>query len=92
MVQLSDDLVRELDELAAARGASRSSVIRQAIDEHLHAAREHDAGRRIVAGYRAVPPAVPDEWGDLAAAADRATAELGQRLDAEERAAGIEPW
>ena len=48
--------------------------------------------RGIAAGYRRIPQAQPDEWGDLAVASDIATGELLARLDAEERAAGHEPW
>lgn len=36
--------------------------------------------------------ATPDEWGDLAALTDQATGDLLVRLDAEERAAGLDPW
>lgn len=49
-------------------------------------------GERIAAGYRRLPQAVPDEWGDPDAAADVSTEELLTRLDAEERAAGHAPW
>lgn len=49
-------------------------------------------GERIAEGYRRVPQAEPDAWGDLAADLDAANDELLARLDAEERAAGHEPW
>ncbi len=49
-------------------------------------------GAQIAAGYRRVPQAQPDEWGSLSTAADVATQELAQRLDAEERQAGHAPW
>ena len=42
-------------------------------------------GRQIVDGYTRIPPAVPDQWGDLAAMADQASVDLLRRLDAEER-------
>jgi len=91
MVQLSDDLVAELDEVAANQGVSRSALIRRALADYLTEVRASDVGRRIVEGYRAIPPETPDAWGDVAAA-DTGTRELLQRLDAEERAAGHAPW
>ena len=51
---------------------------------------DREAARRGV--YTRIPPAVPDEWGDLAAMADQASADLLRRLDAEERRQGREPW
>jgi hypothetical protein len=35
---------------------------------------------------------IADKWGDLSAMTDAAAAETMQRLEAEERAAGHEPW
>ena len=92
MVQLSDDLVASLDREASRRGTSRSSLIRSVLEDFLSADREAEIGRRIADGYRRLPPATPDEWGDLAATTDRATADLLHRLDAEERAGGHDPW
>ena len=92
MVQLTDDLVAALDEEAARRGESRSSVIRQALQAYLADSRESLIGRRIAEGYRRIPPATPDEWGALDTVADRGTGELLQRLDTEERQAGRDPW
>lgn len=91
MVQLTDELVEMLDQEAGRRGISRSAVIREALDRHLSEAREAAHSRRIVEGYERVPPATPDEWGDLKMHADRSTLELLQRLDAEERDAS-RPW
>lgn len=92
MVQLTDELIRALDDEAGRRGMSRSAVIREAVEEHLAADRDAAIGRAIVEGYRRVPPATPDGWADLASAADRAGSELAQRLDEEERAAGFGQW
>jgi len=92
MVQLSDDLLESLDREASRRGSSRSALIRSALEDFLGADREAAVGRAIADGYRRLPPATPDEWGDLAAMTDRATADLLHRLDAEERAAGHDPW
>ena len=92
LVQLTDDLVELLDEEAAARGISRSALVREVLRDHLASRREATLSQRIVEGYRRVPPARPDEWGELGELGDRATADLLQRLDAEERRAGQEPW
>ncbi len=92
IVQLSDELVAALDAEAAREGVSRSAVIREAVTAYLAERSEAEAARQIVAGYRRIPPATPDEWGEPAQHADAATVETMQRLDAEERAAGLEPW
>jgi predicted transcriptional regulator len=92
MVQLSRELVESLDREAARRRISRSALIRAALEEFLSADREALIDRRIVEGYTRLPQASADEWGDLAAMTDQATVDLLHRLDAEERAAGHEPW
>jgi hypothetical protein len=92
MVQLTDELVAVLDEAAARRGISRSALIRTALEAFLRADQEAVIDRQITDGYERIPPATPDEWGDLAAATDRSTVELLQRLDAEERRQGRQPW
>ncbi len=92
MVQLTDELVRALSDEAHRRRISRSELIRQVLQAHLDAEAERSVGRQIAEGYRRVPPETPDEWGDLSEMTDRAAADLFVRLDAEERAAGHEPW
>ncbi len=92
MVQLSDELLAVLDEEAQRRGISRSALIRSALEDHLRAETQALVSRRIVEGYERVPPGTPDEWGETAAVADQATADLLHRLDAEERAGGHDPW
>lgn len=92
MVQLTDRLVHDLDELARRRGESRSALIRQAVAEFIKADAQTRIGTQIVAGYRRIPAATPDEWGDLARHADAATAELARQLDAEERREGNPSW
>jgi Arc/MetJ-type ribon-helix-helix transcriptional regulator len=92
MVQLTDELVELLDREAARRGMSRSALIRSALEEFLRHDRDAAISRRIVEGYTRIPPAVPDEWGDLAAVADQASVDLLRRLDAEERGQGRAPW
>ena len=92
MVQLSDVLLEALDRAAPSRGASRSALIRELLWTGLQDDHERDVGERIADGYRRVPQAEIDEWGDLAAAAEHSNRDTLQRLDAEERAAGHGPW
>lgn len=92
MVQLTDDLVTALDREAGKRRVSRSALIRTALEEFLGSDREALIDRQIVEGYRRIPPGTPDEWGELAAMSDQATVDLLHRLNAEERAAGHDPW
>ena len=92
MVQLSDRLLRLLDRQAARRGVSRSALIRTAIEDFLQKDREATVGDEIVEGYKRIPPASPDEWGDLEQLTDNATVDVLHRLDAEESAAGHEQW
>ncbi len=92
MVQLSDELVTALDEVAADRGVSRSALVRELVTTGLADVRRDVIGAQIAEGYRRIPQGTPDEWGDLLAAGDRAADDLMARLDAEERAAGHGPW
>lgn len=92
IVQMNDELLALLDREAARRGVSRSALIRDAVAAYLADAAESEVTRQIVEGYRRVPPGRPDEWGDLGLLSDRSTLETMQRLDAEERAAGLGSW
>ena len=92
MVQLSTELLALLDIEAGRTGQSRSALIREAIELRLVDDRERQITAQIVAGYRAIPPATPDGWGDVTAAGDRAASETALRLDEEERRAGLPPW
>lgn len=92
MVQLNDRLLHLLDRHAARRGISRSALIRTALEDFLRSDQESVVGEEIVDGYKRIPPATPDEWGDLAQVTDNATADLLHRLDAEERTQGHQPW
>lgn len=55
LVQLSDELLRRLDERAAREGRSRSALIRDAIEAYLHDEKEAEISRRIVEGYERIP-------------------------------------
>lgn len=92
MVQLTQELVEALDDVAGQRGVSRSALIRRLVSDGLQRHAAATAGERIAEGYRRIPQAEPDEWGDPATSADIATEELLRRLDAEERASGHRPW
>jgi hypothetical protein len=92
MVQLTDELVELLDRVAERRGLSRSALIRILLERSLRDEREAMVTRSIVDGYTRIPQLTPDDWGDVAAQGDGSTDELLQRLDAEERDAGHEPW
>ncbi len=92
MVQLSDELLELLDAEAARLGVSRSALVREAVATYLAKSREASLVKKIVDGYKRIPPVSPDAWGDLDNLQDRATGELLSRLDEEERQAGREPW
>ncbi len=55
IVQLNDELLRRLDERAAREGRSRSALIRDAIEAHLHDEKKARIDREIVEGYERVP-------------------------------------
>lgn len=92
MVQLSDELLRVLDAAARRRGVSRSSLIREAVEAFLREDVDAEIGRQIADGYRRIPQDTPDGWADMGRGADRAHQDLAKALDAEERAAGLDPW
>lgn len=92
MVQLSDELIESLDRVASRRRLSRSALIRELVSDALQQETAAAIGEQIAAGYRRVPQAEPDEWGDMTVTADVATHELLVRLDAEERQAGHNRW
>jgi metal-responsive CopG/Arc/MetJ family transcriptional regulator len=66
LVQLDDERLALLDERAAQRRASRSALIREALDEYLLADAEARIDAVIVAAYRAQPQSV-DAWTERAA-------------------------
>ena len=56
LVQLDDQLVADLDRLAAARGTSRSELVRRGVLAVLQAADMADADRALQEAYRRDPP------------------------------------
>jgi metal-responsive CopG/Arc/MetJ family transcriptional regulator len=67
LVQLSDELLATLDEIAARRKISRSQLIRDAIEQYLHDEREAEIDREIVEAYTRIPPPEHDPWAEAAA-------------------------
>jgi metal-responsive CopG/Arc/MetJ family transcriptional regulator len=56
LVQLDDELVRQLDKLALALGVSRSELLRRSAQAVLSAADIDEADQQLAAAYRRVPP------------------------------------
>ena len=56
LVQLDDDLVAELDRIAAARSTSRSELLRQGARAVIKADEEAAADAELIAAYRRQPP------------------------------------
>lgn len=55
LVQLTEDLLRRLDERAARDGRSRSALIRDAIEAYLYDEEKARIDREIVEGYERMP-------------------------------------
>jgi metal-responsive CopG/Arc/MetJ family transcriptional regulator len=77
LVQLTEGLLRRLDERAAREGRSRSALIRDAIEAYLYDEERDRIDREIIEGYERIPPT--EEEMEIA--------EAGVREDIEE-----EPW
>lgn len=68
LVQLSDELLRRLDERAAREGRSRSALIRDAIEVSLANETRDEISRRIVEGYERMPQTDDEfDWDDAEA-------------------------
>ena len=69
LVQLDDDLVDRLDEIAQARGASRSALLREGARAVIDADERLAADRRLIEAYRRLPedPALIESAARLAA-------------------------
>jgi metal-responsive CopG/Arc/MetJ family transcriptional regulator len=68
LVQLTDELLRRLDERAAREGRSRSALIRDAIEVSLASEARDEISRQIVEGYERVPQTDDEfDWGDAEA-------------------------
>ena len=80
IVQLSAELLAELDARRAREGRSRSELIREAIEAYLARDRRTAVDEAIVAGYTRIPP---DE--DLGAAWATQASIAAERWDIPER-------
>lgn len=56
LVQLDDDLVARLDEIAERSSVSRSELLRRAAHAVIEADERAEADRRLVEGYSKYPP------------------------------------
>lgn len=66
LVQLTEGLVSRLDRAAARRGTSRSSLIRDLLNEALSEDERDEISLRLIEGYRRMPQCEGrDAWGDL---------------------------
>jgi metal-responsive CopG/Arc/MetJ family transcriptional regulator len=64
LVQLTEALLRRLDERAAREGRSRSALIREAIEAYLHDEEKARIDREIIEGYQRIP--ITDEEMEIA--------------------------
>ena len=55
LVQLTDELVEGLDGVAADKGTSRSSVVREAVQQYMQAERNKKWDRLMREGYERFP-------------------------------------
>jgi hypothetical protein len=90
LVQLTDDLVAQLDAEAKRQGRSRSALVRCVLAEYLRSRSEQAEVARYVQSYRDRPQADPEDPATVTGAATQAGVATMQRLDAEEEAAGLE--
>ena len=89
LVQLNEELLELLDRGAAARGVSRSALIRELVREGLGAERSRVLDEQMARGYGDAPQAgARDEWGDL----DRFTEVNARRNLAALAEEESEPW
>ena len=56
LVQLDDELVTQLDQIAAARSTSRSELLRRGARAVIEAEDEAAADAELIAAYRRLPP------------------------------------
>lgn len=68
LVQLSDELLRRLDERSAREGRSRSALIRDAIEMYLYADTKAKIDREIIEGYERIPETEEEmRWAEASA-------------------------
>jgi predicted transcriptional regulator len=93
IVQLTEDLVTQLDLEAGRRGLSRSALIREACVAYLAEQSEAARVQRWIEGYKRIPQGNEvDEWGNLDEQLWAQHLENLRALEEEERRAGFDPW
>ena len=94
LVQLTTELVEQLDDTATARGISRSELIRDAVAAYLHADIERTEEAEWLAAYTNSSSATQrDEWGDLSRQSENAVRTAARNITAdEERLAQGDSW
>lgn len=55
LVQLTDELLKKLDEVADLKGVSRSALVRDAVERYVVAESEAEMDRRLVEAYTRLP-------------------------------------
>ena len=85
LVQLTTELVEQLDDTANARGISRSELIRDAVTAYLHADIERTQEAAWLASYTDPPSATQrDEWGELSRQTANAARITARRISTDE--------
>lgn len=80
-VRLPDPLVEALDAIAAGT-ATRSEIVRLALEQFVQREERRQIDEALIRGYTEHPPGGVDEWGDLDAQTDRLGREARAALDA----------
>ena len=85
LVQLTTELVEQLDDTAAAQGISRSELIRDAVAAYLHADIERSQEAEWLASYTNTPNTTQhDEWGDLSNQTASTTRTTARKISTDE--------
>ena len=79
-VRLPDPLVEALDAIAAG-SATRSEIVRLALEQFVQREERRKIDEAIIRGYTEHPPGGEDGWGDLDAQTDRLGREARAALD-----------
>lgn len=66
LIQLSDELISQLDEVVEEQGRSRSAIVRDAVERYVATESIAAKDRRLIEAYARVPD--DGEWADWAEA------------------------
>lgn len=64
LVQLSDELLDDLDRLSEEKGSSRSALVRDAVERYITQESAAAKDRLLRDGYARVPDTEADAWAD----------------------------